>query len=293
MGTCLSPSASHVSWQATPCLQEMGCSPTRFTLGTLPLRAFTGGHTYFMQRVQNFESHALPRASALTVHFTFQYSDTPDYPHGKRQRAREAGLWVADPPAYYTSGRFVRLVGPLFSTQQRVEIWRRFPEWSPQRHMHLDAIQRAAIRDLLALSIALNATLIMPPLYCACDRYWGFLQNCRMPTAPQDMPLPFRCPQDALFEIKFWNDKGVRFREADFLDHEQVDATPLMRTRVRAPRAMPVGPAHTAPPAWPAWPGPHNAASMVRGKKPLQPLLQSPRHSLRCHLLSARTDCAL
>jgi len=55
-----------------------------------------------------------------------------------------------------------------------------------------------------------------------CDRYWGFLQNCRMPTAPQDMPLPFRCSQDALFEIKFWNDKGVRFREADFLDHPDV-----------------------------------------------------------------------
>ena len=43
--------------------------------------------------------------------------------------------------------------------------------------MHLDAIQRAAVRDLLALSIALNATLIMPPLDCDCDRYWGFTQN--------------------------------------------------------------------------------------------------------------------
>jgi hypothetical protein len=40
--------------------------------------------------------------------------------------------------------------------------------------MHLDAIQRAALRDLLALATALNATLILPPLYCSCDRYWGF-----------------------------------------------------------------------------------------------------------------------
>ena len=76
-----------------------------------------------MQRVQNFEGHVLARAQTLTVHFTFQYSDTPDYPHGKRQRAREAGLWMADPPEYYTEGRFVRLVGPLFSAAQRVAIW--------------------------------------------------------------------------------------------------------------------------------------------------------------------------
>ena len=87
------------------------------------------------------------------------------------------------------------------------------------------------MRDLLALATALNATLIMPPLVCTCDRYcltpaltltltltltvtvtvtltltrcdryWGNTQNCRMPTAPQDMPLPFRCSQDALFEV--------------------------------------------------------------------------------------------
>ena len=31
---------------ATPCLDDGGCAPTRFTLGTLPLRSFTGGHTY-------------------------------------------------------------------------------------------------------------------------------------------------------------------------------------------------------------------------------------------------------
>ena len=218
---------------AMPCLSEGGCAPARFTLGTLPLRAFTGGHTFFMQGVKNREGHALPRASPLTVHFTFQYSDTPDFPHGKRQRAREAGLWAVDPPEYFREGRFVQLVGPLYTAAQRVAIERRFPEWSPQRHMHLDAIQRAAIRDLLALSLALNATLIMPPLVCFCDRYWGFTQNCRMPTAPQDMALPFRCSQDALFEIKFWNDKGVRFREANFLDHPNVlDAIKTSSVRV-------------------------------------------------------------
>ena len=210
--------------RAAPCLEASGCSPHRFTMGTLPLRAFTGGHTYFMQRVQNFEGHGRPQTEALTVHFTFQYSDTPDFPHGKRQRAREAGLWTEDPPEYYSQGRFVRLVGALYTAKQRALIERSFPEWSPRRHMHLDAIQRAAVRDLLALSIALNATLIMPPLDCDCDRYWGFTQNCRMPTAPRNMRMPYRCSQDALYEVKRWNDMRVRFREADFLDHPRVPA---------------------------------------------------------------------
>ena len=76
-------------------------------------------------------------------------------PHGKRQRAREAGLWAVDPPSYFTEGTFVRLVGPLYTAEQRVAIERRFPEWSPQRHMHMDAIQRAAVRDVLALATAI------------------------------------------------------------------------------------------------------------------------------------------
>ena len=44
---------------------------------------------------------------------------------------------------------------------QRVAVERRFPEWSPQRHMALDAIQRAVVRDLLALSRALGAALTL------------------------------------------------------------------------------------------------------------------------------------
>lgn len=104
---------------AAPCLPSERCAPQRFSLATLPLRVFTGGHTYFMQRLHNAPGHDLPRLSPLTVHFTFQYSDTPDYPHGKRQRAREAALWAVDPPDYYSKGTFLRLVGPLYSQARR------------------------------------------------------------------------------------------------------------------------------------------------------------------------------
>jgi hypothetical protein len=51
----------------------------------------------------------------VTVHFTFQFGDTGAYPHGKRQRAREAALWAVDPPDYFTEGVFVALDGPAYS----------------------------------------------------------------------------------------------------------------------------------------------------------------------------------
>ena len=40
--------------------------------------------------------------------------------------------------------------------------------------------------------------------------------------------MPYHCSQDALFEVKRWNVKGVRFREANFLDH------PLTSKEIRA-----------------------------------------------------------
>ena len=204
---------------ATPCLPEARCAPARFTVGTLPLRAFTGGHTFFMQRVANFEGHALPRAQPLTVHFTFQYSDTPDYPHGKRQRAREAALWSVDPPEYFTEGVFVRVLGDLYTPAQRADAEKKFPDWSPVRHMTMDAPQRAAVRDLLALATAIDGIMIMPRLHCFCDRYWNFLSRCRFPIGPRDMPIPWTCPQDALYDVQRWNKKKVRFREAAFLEN--------------------------------------------------------------------------
>ena len=78
---------SHGSYP--PCLPSERCAPTTFTFGTLPMRPFTGGHTWFNQNVQEMEGHEQPQHEPITVHFTFQFGDTGDYPHGKRQRARE------------------------------------------------------------------------------------------------------------------------------------------------------------------------------------------------------------
>ena len=92
------------------------------------------------------EGYTLPQNEPITVHFTFQFGDTGDYPHGKRQRAREAALWAVDPPAYFTDGVYVALLGETYDPAYKAKVYDRFPEWSPQRHMFLDAPQRQAVR---------------------------------------------------------------------------------------------------------------------------------------------------
>ena len=213
-----------------PCLPDETCKPTPFTFGTLPMRPFTGGHTWFNQAVQQMAGHDLPKYEPITVHFTYQFGDTGEYPHGKRQRAREAALWAVDPPEYFTEGVFVSIIGDTYDQSTKDAVYRRFPEWSPQRHMFLDAPQRQAVRDLLGLASALDGITILPKFWCHCDRYWGFLSNCRMPMV-KNMPLPFGCPMDALYETPRWNKKGVRFREHTFLDNPHVPAS-LKQNRV-------------------------------------------------------------
>lgn len=218
----------------TPCAAEApasGCAPAAFALGTLPARAFVSGHGRFVQATHAAVGHGR-RARALAVHLTYQFGDA-SYPLGKRQRAREAGLWTSDPPEYYDppGATFVRLVGPLFSAAQRASIEEAHPEWSPRRHALLDGLQRAAVRDLLALAAALNATVVMPRLACFCDRTWDVLRRCRHPSAPADMALPFACPMDHAYDLGRWRAEGVRYREPAFLEHTL--AEPIRAAAVR------------------------------------------------------------
>ena len=202
-----------------PCLPDDDCASVPFSLGTLPMRGFTNGHTWFNQDVAHMPGAERPEHAPVTVHFTFQFGDTNEYPHGKRQRAREAALWSVDPPEYFTEGVFVRVLGDLYTPAQRADAEKKFPDWSPVRHMTMDAPQRAAVRDLLALATAIDGIMIMPRLHCFCDRYWNFLSRCRFPIGPRDMPIPWTCPQDALYDVQRWNKKKVRFREAAFLEN--------------------------------------------------------------------------
>ena len=111
--------ASHGTHE--PCLPNEGCSGIAFTFGTLPMRPFTGGHTWFNQNVQEMPGHELPVNEPITVHFTFQFGDTKEYPHGKRQRAREASLWAVDPPQYFSAGT-CRVASPEAMARARARV---------------------------------------------------------------------------------------------------------------------------------------------------------------------------
>ena len=95
---------------------------------------------------------------------------------------------------------------------------------SPCRHLTFDVLQRAALRDALALARATGRTLLLPPLTCWCDRYWNALQRCRMAEAPREMRLPFACPMDHLFDVHLWEEQEVPVRAASFLYHPQANA---------------------------------------------------------------------
>ena len=98
--------------------------------------------------------------------------------------------------------------------------------------------------ELLALSVALNATLIMPSLQCACERSWSLLRACRIPRhrghphGPQQLRLPRACPMDNLFDLSRWVRRGVSWREHSFLRHPRVPSA-LVHIALR-PRAAPI-----------------------------------------------------
>ena len=114
--------------------------PDDITLGVLPLSQFLNGHTYFVQvrdatclrppcelcpsslrsashlplisprrphprRMQH--AHTLPDAKPpLSVHLTYQFAEGASFAYGKRQRLRQAGLWLVDDDTYF-NGRYI------------------------------------------------------------------------------------------------------------------------------------------------------------------------------------------
>ena len=70
----------------------------------MPLPQYLNGHTFFVQHV-----HTLPNARPpLSVHMTYQFAEGAKFAYGKRQRLRQAGLWLIDEPSYF-NGKYLKL----------------------------------------------------------------------------------------------------------------------------------------------------------------------------------------
>jgi hypothetical protein len=189
-------------------------------LAALPVAAFAGGHTFWVQA-----AHARPPRPGLApppprpfvVHATFTFS----HALGKRQRFRESRLWAVDPPSYYASPDARYITYDTAHASNDAAAHAALPGGGGVgAHFRAAAWHRAALASALALGRALNRTLILPRLRCFCDRWWGdVLPGCVMPGA--DVALPFICPMDHLFFLPNWEGRFA-YREAGFLEHPAV-----------------------------------------------------------------------
>lgn len=70
----------------------------------------------------------------------------------------------------------------------------------------------------MAIALTLDRALIMPPVWCALDRWWS-VHPGRIPGS--NLKLPFLCPLDHLFELKViednYPDLNIDIREYSFL----------------------------------------------------------------------------
>ena len=170
-------------------------------LGSLPMRYFASGHTFFVEQLHKHEGES---QQPFCVHATFQFSQV----HGKRQRFREHGLWLIENDDYYTQGNFISMSDDLPSVWNITGV---------HNHLLTAAWYRASVRNLLALGRILNRTVILPRFTCMCDRYWGHvLPSCKI----GHVEPPFvGCPQDHIMNLPAMENGGVDFREWSFLSN--------------------------------------------------------------------------
>ena len=78
-----------------------------------------------------------------------------------------------------------------------------------QHAEHLRAF-RERLASGVALSRALNRTVVLPPFWCYCDKYWARLWQCTVGLqAIPTQPLPFQCPMDHVLPIARWHGHGA------------------------------------------------------------------------------------
>ena len=240
-------------------------------LGVLPVALFMGGHPYFWQRLHERPGAAQP----IVVHATFQFSHS----HGKRQRFREEGLWLADPPEYYSGPNYLTFEPeePAWEEIERAVVERRREERERagdasaagepsdaaggtdslaliDRHMLQAHLHRLETYNALALSRALNRTLILPPLWSrhlhgepyrvGVDYYfdWGRLQRA-FPRVREAAYLRRAFPSAAAWPPDAWPLFFVQLHAGEQLCHERTDAVchaSLEPPAERTPQARPL-----------------------------------------------------
>jgi len=187
------------------------------SLGALPLPLFMNGHAYFVQA-----AHRSLQVSPFAVHATYSLDNHDGV--AKRQRFREAGLWLADGEEYFR-GRFLALNASVPPAVAAALGAARSAGQSPNHiGVHAAALRGylAELRDALALARALGRTLVLPRWTCYVDKLWAGSDNIIgmgfMYPGSQDAPfLPFACPMDHVLSPAAWEKAEVDYRDGSFL----------------------------------------------------------------------------
>jgi len=187
-------------------------------LALLPLARYLNGHTYFVQH-----AHTLPGAAPpISVHMTYQFAEGRSFAYGKRQRLRQAGLWLVDEDSYY-NGRYITVAASAATLPVR-EMGRDVDSRDAVKYHLQEARHRTSVlRTLFGIAKALGREVILPRMLCYCDFMWKEMRNCRVGGA-ESMRLPFDCPMDHVLNTPsfFENSFGVGVREPSFLSNVRI-----------------------------------------------------------------------
>ena len=168
-------------------------------VGVFPITDVAGGHTFFVQQLQT-PTGRWPMA----VHATYQFGDQVDYPFGKRQRFRDWGMWLADDDDEMVTGSNYLVLEDDDTTAPR-EAWVGYKDLHVRGRQHVEHLThlRQRLAHGFALGRALNRTVVLPTLWCYCDKFWHRLSECAIPSATSAQPLPFVCPLDHVLDPSF------------------------------------------------------------------------------------------
>jgi len=168
-------------------------------VGIFPITAVAGGHTFFVQQL-----HSPTAYWPMAVHATYQFGDQMDYPFGKRQRFRDWGMWLADnDDEMITGSNYLVLEDEMPITPATP--WVGAKDYHARGRQHVDHLQqlRQRLAHGFALARVLNRTVVLPTLWCYCDKFWHRLSECAISSAKSSQPLPFVCPMDHVLDPSF------------------------------------------------------------------------------------------
>jgi len=85
--------------------------------------------------------------------------------------------------------------------------WLGYADLHNRGRQHVEHLEhtRQRLAHGVALARILNRTLVLPHMWCYCDKYWHRLDQCATPNAATAQPLPFVCPMDHVVDPALWH----------------------------------------------------------------------------------------